>query len=88
MGVVNNVLYAVGGNSSTGIGLATNHAYTVATNSWATARVGITLAVILVGAAQIGCALVLTAVALAIDLLILTPVLAVTHGVLRNWLPA
>jgi hypothetical protein len=39
------------------------------------------------GTALIGCALVLTGVALAIDLLILTPVLAVTHGVLRYWLP-
>ena len=50
-------------------------------------RVGIALAVILVGTAQIGCTLLLTAVALTIDLLILTPVLMLTHGVLRNWLP-
>jgi hypothetical protein len=50
------------------------------------ARVAIALAVILVGAAQIGCALLLTAVALTVDLLILTPVVMLTHGVLRNWL--
>lgn len=45
------------------------------------------LAVILLGTALIGCALGLAGVALAIDLLILTPVVAVTHGVLRYWLP-
>ena len=42
---------------------------------------------ILLGTALIGCALALTGVALAIDLLILTPLLMVTHGVLRSWLP-
>jgi N-acetylneuraminic acid mutarotase len=36
VGVANNVLYAVGGKSSTGAGLATLQAYTPATNSWAT----------------------------------------------------
>jgi len=50
------------------------------------ARAGITLVVILVGTALVGCALMLSGLALAIDLLILTPVLAVTHGVLRYWL--
>jgi len=45
------------------------------------------VAVFLLGTALIGCALGVTGVALAIDLLILTPVLAVTHGVLRYWLP-
>ena len=34
VGVVNNMLYAVGGKNSAGIGIATNHAYTLATNSW------------------------------------------------------
>jgi hypothetical protein len=53
---------------------------------WA-AQACIALAVILLGTALIGCALALTGVALAIDLLILTPVLVVTHGVLRSWLP-
>ena len=52
------------------------------------ARVGITLLVTLMGTALIGCALVLTGVALMIDMLILAPVLVVTHGVLRNWLGA
>ena len=52
------------------------------------ARVCSSVVVILVGAALIGCALTLSGLALAIDLLILVPVLAVTHGVLRNWLPA
>ena len=53
---------------------------------WA-AQACIALAVILLGTALIGCALALTGVALAIDLLILTPLLMVTHGVLRSWLP-
>lgn len=47
------------------------------------ARVLIALAGTLIGAALIGCALVLTGIALAIDMLILAPVLAVTHGLLR-----
>jgi Zn-dependent protease with chaperone function len=50
------------------------------------ARVCVAVAVTLMGAALIGCALLLTGVALMIDMLILAPVLAVTHGVLRNWL--
>jgi Zn-dependent protease with chaperone function len=53
---------------------------------WA-AQACIALAGILLGTALIGCALGLTGVALAIDLLILTPVVVVTHGVLRYWLP-
>ena len=52
------------------------------------ARVCIALLVTLMGTALIGCALLLTGVALMIDMLILTPVLVVTHGVLRNWLGA
>lgn len=55
------------------------------TQHWA-AQACIALAVILLGTALIGCALALTGVALAIDLLILTPLLMVTHGVLRSWL--
>jgi hypothetical protein len=51
------------------------------------AQACIALAGILLGTALIGCALALTGVALAIDLLILTPVVVVTHGVLRYWLP-
>jgi Zn-dependent protease with chaperone function len=50
------------------------------------ARVCIALGVTLMGTAMIGCALVLSGVALAIDLLILTPVLLVTHALLRYWL--
>ena len=52
------------------------------------ARVCIALLVTLMGTALIGCALLLTGVALMIDLLILGPVLVVMHGVLRNWLGA
>jgi Zn-dependent protease with chaperone function len=52
------------------------------------ARVCIALLVTLMGTAMIGCALLLTGVALMIDMLILAPVLLVTHGVLRNWLGA
>jgi hypothetical protein len=58
----------------------------VGRTQWA-AQACMALAVILLGTALIGCALALTGVALAIDLLILTPVVVVTHGVLRYWLP-
>jgi Zn-dependent protease with chaperone function len=47
------------------------------------AQACIALAVILIGAALIGCALAMAGVALAIDMLILMPVLLLTHGVLR-----
>lgn len=39
-----------------------------------------------IGAVLIGCALALAGIALAIDMLLLAPVLAVFHGVLRGWL--
>lgn len=44
------------------------------------------LLLILVGTALIGCALMMSGIALAIDMLILAPVIAVTHGILRYWL--
>ena len=50
-------------------------------------RVCIALAGILMGAALIGCALALTSVALAIDMLILVPVVMVIHGLLRYLAP-
>jgi hypothetical protein len=50
------------------------------------ARGAIAVGVILMGSAMIGCALALTGIALMIDMLILAPVLAVAHGVLRSWL--
>jgi Zn-dependent protease with chaperone function len=53
---------------------------------WA-AQVVVALAGTLMGAALIGCALALTGVALAIDVMILVPVVAVTHGLLRYLAP-
>jgi Zn-dependent protease with chaperone function len=46
----------------------------------------VTLIAVLVGAALMGCALAITWVALIIDMLLLTPVFAVLHVVLRGWL--
>ncbi len=39
-----------------------------------------------IGIVPIGCALALAGIALAIDMLFLTPVLAVSYLVLRQWL--
>ncbi|HET8624513.1 MAG TPA: hypothetical protein VFM14_13200 [Gemmatimonadales bacterium] len=47
------------------------------------ARVILTAGVLLMGTAILGCALALTGVALVIDMLILTPVVAIVHGLLR-----
>ena len=44
------------------------------------------LFVAVIGIALMGCALAMSGLALAIDMLILAPVLALTHGVLRYWL--
>jgi Zn-dependent protease with chaperone function len=50
-------------------------------------QVFIALAGTLMGTALIGCALALTGVALAIDMMILAPVVMVTHGLLRYLAP-
>jgi Zn-dependent protease with chaperone function len=46
----------------------------------------VTVLAVLVGAMLVGCALMITWVALIIDMLFLAPVFAVLHGVLRGWL--
>jgi Zn-dependent protease with chaperone function len=51
------------------------------------ALVLIAVGVTLMGTAMIGCALMLAGVALAIDMLILSPAVMVMHAVLRYWLP-
>jgi Zn-dependent protease with chaperone function len=52
----------------------------------ALARACVTLIAVLVGALLMGCALLITWVALIIDMLFLAPLFAVLHGLLRGWL--